>query len=194
MLQNRRNKKLIAGIIVVGAVLVISIILIVFKMSNTQSDPLVLKGETTAETSPNGSTTKPIDETGSASSVESSTTQPDVDPTRITTVMIEPMSITVSYIKGIDGFDYEVMRSPGGTKYVQLSSSRLAGSKCTNDIGQFASIIEKPTTDEKSTLVKSVTVNTVEYGLSLADETCTSDVELLKQYQTSFSDVFNLLK
>ena len=196
MMQNQKKKKRIAPILIVGAVMLIIAILIVVRMANKPSDPLVLKNDTASETSSPSSEPLPKGEvvSDSATTTEPSNTPSELDPAQIATVAIEPMSITVSYVKGVGGFDYEVMRSPSGTKYVQLSASRIAGSKCTNDVGQFASIIEKPTTDEKSTLAKSVTVNAVEYGLSLADASCTSNAELLKQYQTSFSDAFSLLK
>jgi len=87
------------------------------------------------------------------------------------------------------------MRTADSTEYVDFSAPELVGTKCTDDKGVFVSIIQNPSTDEGSaTISKTVTVGEDSYGLSLASETCTSDVELLKQYQTSFSDAFTLLK
>lgn len=117
-----------------------------------------------------------------------------IDPAKVTTIDIAPMSIIVSYMKGVGGFDFEVLRTSGGTKYVQFSSPKLVGTKCTNDEGVFASIIEAPTADEAATLAKTTTVDGTTYGLSLADATCTPDAGLLKQYQDAFSEPFSLLK
>jgi hypothetical protein len=104
------------------------------------------------------------------------------------------MQITVSYVKVNAGFEYYVMRTASGTQYVEFSSPELVGTKCTDDKGVFASIIESPSTNESTTLSKTTTVDDTKYGLSLADATCTKDPELLKQFQSSFSDAFSLLK
>ena len=160
-------------------------------LNNIQSKT---KTDASNQTSASREETAVTPETNTAPKPESTEPESTIDPATTSTVEIEPMDIVVSYVKGVGGFDYEVMRSPGGTKYVQFSASKLSGTKCTDDAGVFASIIEKPSPDEKATLVKTTTVNTVEYGLSLVDETCTIDVQLLKQYQASFNDAFSLLK
>lgn len=125
---------------------------------------------------------------------EDTTNETAIDPEQVSTTTIEPMAIIVSYMKGIEGFEYSVERNPNGTQYVQFSSPRLVGTKCTNDKGVFASIIEKPTEDESATLNKKTTVSGTLYGLSLADASCTPDEAMLKEYQDAFSTPFTLLK
>lgn len=125
---------------------------------------------------------------------EDTTSEVAIDPEQVSTTAIEPMGITVSYIKGIEGFEFQVLMNPNGTQYVQFSSSTLAGTRCTDDIGVFASIIEAPTENENATLVKTTTVDSTTYGLSLSDASCTNDEALLKQYQEAFSAPFTLLK
>lgn len=117
-----------------------------------------------------------------------------LDPATVGTIDIQPLSLTVSYVKGIEGFEYTVKRSSGGTQYVEFMSPQLVGTKCTDDTGTFASIIESPDTNEASTITATQTVDGTKYGLSLSDTTCTGNEELLKQYQASFRDAFSLLK
>jgi hypothetical protein len=133
---------------------------------------------------------------------ETSTTEPEttapvvtVDPTTVDSVDIVPLDITVSYVKGIPGFTYAIQRSQNGTRYIEFSSADLIGTKCTDDTGIFASIIENPSPDtEGATVSTTTTVGQDTYGLSLATDTCTSNPELLKQYQASFNDAFTLLR
>ena len=117
-----------------------------------------------------------------------------LDPESVGTVDITPMGIKVSYVKGVGGFEYEVLRASGGTRYVELRSPTLVGSKCTNDAGTFASIIDSPSENERAVLAATTTVRGKVYGLSLADATCTSDVDSLAAYQKSFKDAFTLLE
>ena len=104
------------------------------------------------------------------------------------------MSITVSYVKGVGGFEFEVHRTPSGTQYVDFKSSDLVGTKCTDDEGIFATILESPGSDEQATLTKTIKLDGTTYGLSLAATTCTSDTTKLSAYQQSFNDAFSLLK
>jgi hypothetical protein len=90
-------------------------------------------------------------------------------------------------MKGVGGFEYEVLRAEGGRKYIELRNSELIGSKCDNDAGAFASIIETPSESEQGTLAKTTVVDGVKYGLSLALPTCTNNESLLKSYQDAFS-------
>jgi cytoskeletal protein RodZ len=193
MVQKKGRKTLVTTLVVIGViVLVVAIIVAVRALSSKPTD-------TTSTTSTNDSPalTEEAEKTQKPSSTttpEETTAQSTVDPATVSTVSIEPMSLNVSYIKGIGGFDYEVKRAPNGTKYVQFSSTKLVGTKCTDDVGSFASIIDSPTADESTTLAETATVDGTSYGLSLADPTCTSDPTLLQQYQSAFSEAFTLLK
>jgi len=193
MAQRKSRKKLFTILIVVGVIaLTIAGIAIVRSMSSTTP---VESSETTKKDTP--AVTDKAEDTDKVASediTKDSNAEPAIDPEQVSTVAIEPMTITVSYMKGVGGFDYQVLRTPSGTKYVQFSSSNLVGTKCTDDIGVFASIIESPTTDEAATLSKTTTTDGMTYGLSLADTTCTSDAGLLKQFQDAFSGAFSLLK
>ncbi len=125
---------------------------------------------------------------------EPKTEETTIDPELVSVATIEPMAIEVAYLKGIEGFEFAVLSNPNGTKYVQFISPKLVGSKCTNDTGVFASIIEEPTENEAATLTKKISVKDTTYGLSLTDSSCTNDEALLKQYQDAFSTPFTLLK
>lgn len=187
MVQKKARKNLIATLVVVGAlVLIVAIVAVVKAMSSSEPPAST---ETTKQETP-----EITDESETTDTPTGEPLEPTIDPATVTTVAIEPLSITVSYLKGVGGFDFEVLRSANGTKYVQFSSARLTGTKCTDDKGQFASIIENPSADEAATLAKTTTVDGTAYGLSLADATCTTDSELLKQYQDAFSGAFSLLK
>ena len=196
MVQKRASYKRIA--IIAVAVVALLIAALVYATRSQPADTSESSTDTSVKDSSdeNDATAdgQANDETQAPSTAPEQTNQSAVDPALVSTVAIEPMSLVVSYTKGIGGFNYEVRRTPGGTKYVELSSEKLAGTKCTNDIGAFASIIEKPTADESSTIENKTTVEGVEYGLSLSDPTCTSDAALLKQYQDAFAAAFSLLK
>lgn len=105
------------------------------------------------------------------------------------------MTITVSYVKGVGAFEYQVLRTPSGTQYVEFRSTDLVGTKCTDDAGAFASIIQNPSsTDNTSSVSQTVELESTKYGLALSGTNCTPNVELLQQYQQSFSKGFSLLK
>lgn len=195
-MQLKGRSKLGKILAVAGAlVLVVVIAIVAFSLlsnRDTESDQAVNNGTQSTDEQDT-----PVDTPATDQPAEAPVTpapESTVDPAQVATVDIVPMTIVVPYVKGVGGFDYEVLRTASGTKYVQFSSSKLVGTKCTDDIGQFASIIEKPSADEATTLAKTTTIDGVQYGLSLADATCTSDADSLKQYQTSFSDAFSLLK
>lgn len=201
MMVRKRSKRALYIVIGVLIALVFVVGIVVFaKTSNNETSK-------NADTSPSTDTTKTPDATTPSNSENDNNTSnetPDVpkdttntatiDPGQVSTIAIEPMLITVSYMKGIEGFDFQVLRNPNGTKYVQFSAPKLVGTKCTNDVGAFVSIIENPTADEAATLTKTTETDGKTYGLSLADATCTADAALLKQYQDAFSEPFSLLK
>ncbi len=191
MVQKKGRKKLFAALAILAALLlIIGGIALAKSLSFTKSadSSSTAKKDTPAISDQTNSTNK------STPDVPKATDQPAVDPAKVNTVDIEPMQLTVSYIKGIGGFNFQVLKTPNGTTYVQFSSTKLAGTKCTNDEGDFASILESPTADESSTLAKTTVVGGTTYGLSLADGSCTSSPDLLKQYQDAFSEPFSLLK
>lgn len=148
--------------------------------------------------SKSGTTDADADSDGNSNSNSSTKSEtPDatkLDPATISTIDIAPMGITVSYVKGVGGFEYSVKRTADGTNYVDFSSPDLVGTKCTNDTGVIVSIIQSPSSTDSSTISKTVTVDGVKYGLSLSGTSCTANVDLLKKYQASFSNAFSLLK
>ncbi len=193
--KGKRRTFIIVGAIV-ALVLIVGIILVVNALGSGKSDPYK-QVETTnnPDTSSNDESkntdTKPAED---SNKTDDTSNEPTLDPATVSTVVIEPMQITVSYVKVNAGFEYYVTRTASGTQYVEFSSPELVGTKCTDDKGVFASIIESPSATESTTLSKTTTVDDTKYGLSLADATCTKDPELLKQFQSSFSDAFSLLK
>ncbi|OYW41771.1 hypothetical protein B7Z28_02170 [Candidatus Saccharibacteria bacterium 32-45-3] len=125
---------------------------------------------------------------------DNSPTPVTIPPEQLATIDIEPMGLTVSYVKGIGGFGYQILRSPDGTRSVEFRNESLIGTKCTDDEGTFASIIENPTSDAAVLLDQKATIDGVTYGLSLSSGTCTGEPDMLANYQKSFSDAFGLLK
>lgn len=192
---SKRRNILIAAAAAIVVVIVVAIIMVTQSM-NTKTDPY--KQTETINEAPDTTTTDPVPD--STTDTTPDTTDPanddtsTLDPATVSTIDVAPVGITVSYVKGVGGFDYLVQRTTNGTRYVEFRNESLAGTKCTGDEGPFASILVDPTTDESATLAKKITVEGTVYGLSLAAATCTSDPGLLKQYQDSFSSAFSLLK
>lgn len=121
--------------------------------------------------------------------------EPVIDPTTVSTIDVTPLGIVVTYGKSLPGFGFEVKRSAAGTQYAEFSSERLIGTKCTDDAGLFATIIKNPSdTESQTTVSKTKTLGSDVFGLSIAGDNCTSDAELLKQFQSSFSDNFSALR
>ncbi|MGV9001690.1 MAG: hypothetical protein ACOH18_01905 [Candidatus Saccharimonadaceae bacterium] len=187
--------------VLVVLLLVIGVIALVRGFGHDKTDPYDTSKTPSSKTdttdnSANDDSSQKADPTNpdANTSTDTSNNQAAPDPATVTTVDIAPMSITVSYIKGVGGFDYQVLRTSNGTRYVEFSSSELVGTKCTNDIGVFASILADPETNESTTLAKTTTMDGTKYGLSLEPSTCTSNAEKLQAYQKSFSDAFSLLK
>jgi len=192
--KGSRKKLYTAGAVLAVLLLFIGAIAVVKAVSHNKADPYATETPATApDDSPDPSSPKVTTPQDTTTPGETSD-DPVIDPATVNTIDIPPMSITVSYVKGIGGFQYQVHRTANGTQYVEFSSSDLAGTKCTNDIGVFASILESPEDDDSSALAKTTTVEGTKYGLSLADSTCTSNAQKLQAYQKSFSDAFSLLK
>jgi len=179
-----RARLIITGIVLVLVVLAVCGIV------------LAKRGETPAEPALMPTETKQADATGATKPAPSSDEDEVVlaDPETLSTVDIEPLGVTVSYTKGIQGFSYEVKRTTKSTQYVEFSAEELTGTKCTNDQGLFATIIKDPSTTDEATLAQTTKVADVSYGLSLAGKGCTVDAALLEQYQTAFSEGFSSLK
>ncbi len=189
MVRKKGKKTLYIVIAVVVVIVLIAGIVAIVNAMNSSPTP-----DTTNTVKKDEPSIPKEAETTETTVQEDTATASTVDPALVSTVTIDPMMIIVSYMKGINGFEFQVVRSPSGTEYAQLSAPKLVGTKCTNDAGIFASIIKDPTSDEKATLTKTTTVDGTTYGLSLADASCTSDEALLKQYQDAFSEPFSLLK
>lgn len=197
MVQKWGKRKVIIALAIILVVLAAIGVFNVINMNNKdKSDPYVPRDTSSSETDIITPTDEAEPETDAPEVVKD--TEPSdssaIDPATVTTVDIAPMTITVSYVKGVGGFDYQVLRTTNGTHYVEFSSSELVGTKCTNDIGVFASVLADPDTNESTTLAKTTTVDGTKYGLSLEPSTCTSNEDKLQAYQKSFSDAFSLLK
>ncbi len=201
MVQRKHNRALTISLAVLTILLVAIGTIVLIRVFNTNPDPLVQ--QETSSSSTDVSNDMPAEEMDT--SVESvdletpneettTTSEPELDPATVNTIDIEPMELTVSYVKGSGGFEYEVLRTTNGTRYVEFRSPTLIGTKCTNDEGAFASILANPDSNESTTLTKTTTVEETKYGLSLESSTCTSDEAKLQAYQKSFSDAFSLLK
>jgi hypothetical protein len=118
-----------------------------------------------------------------------------VDPSTLSSIDIEPLEITVFYTKGTGGFEFEVLRASDGTRYVEFSNSELVGTKCSDDNGVFATVIESPAAPEDTSIIsETVVVDGTTYGLSLATDTCTANADLLKTYQSGFMNGFSQLE
>lgn len=200
--RDKNRAFIIAGAALLVLIALVGTISLINGLNSGKSDPY----KQTETTQPDDTSTSDQNTSVDTDSSNTSTTDPDTstgsdastdatpDPSTLSTIDITPMSITVSYVKGIGGFEYSVSRAARGTQYVAFSSPELVGTKCTDDKGEFATILADPSSDESATVSKSVTVEGVKYGLSLTAANCTKDPELLKKYQTSFSDAFGLLK
>jgi len=186
------RKRLILALSLLGVLLVaIGAVALMKVILPGKEDPYTAPNTTTSEEGDKATETEAPNDTPSTE-VETSTSAPD--PATVSTIDIQPMEITVSYVKGVGSIEYEVLRTPSGTRYVEFRSAELVGTKCTNDQGTFVSILASPSGDESATLTKTTKIDDTTYGLSLADPACTSNTDTLKEYQQSFSDAFSLLK
>ena len=190
--SNSKRKWIIGA--AVGVVVLAVAIFLIAQLGGQKNDPY-RQTETVNKTPDPTDTTEPTDDKPVPTDTDTDK-EPvaELDPATVSTIDIAPLGVTASYVKGVGGFEYAVQRTPSGTRYVQFSNEELVGTKCTDDSGPFASILVNPSSDESATLAKKVTVDGTVYGLSLAAVTCTSNVDLLKQYQASFTSAFHLLK
>lgn len=199
MVRSKKKRTLIIVIIVLAVLLVaIGTIAIINGMKGKEKDPFVQKEQSTSSTSDknnsNNSPTPTNNDTSKNTDTSKDSDAAALDPSTLATITIDPMNITVSYIKGAGGFSYEVNRTADGRRYVDFSSDALVGTKCTDDTGIFVSILQSPNENEKATVSKTTVVDGTTYGLSIASNTCTSDSAALKKYQDAFSQAFSLLK
>lgn len=201
MVQKKGRRKLYTALAVFLVLLVaIGTIALIKALGSDKQDPY-LKDETSSsivdtsdDADANQDATPDAQDDADATKTDETDKETAPDPATVATVDIAPMEITVSYVKGAGGFEYEVLRTSNGTRYVEFRSSDLAGTKCTNDKGTFATILANPNETEGATISKTTTVDGTKYGLSLEGATCTSSTDKLEDYQKSFSDAFSLLK
>jgi len=190
MAQGLGNKKIVIAIIVAAVLLVAATVLIIVQQANRNNVDTTV--ETSQQPETTQETTKPEPE--KENSDEAMTPASALDPSTVSTIDIQPLDLTVSYVKGIPGFEYQILRTAQGTKYAELTNEAIKGTKCTDDTGVFASIIVSPGDAEAPTLDAKTVVEGTTYGLSLASNTCTNNQELLDKFQSSFSSAFSLLK
>jgi hypothetical protein len=181
---------IVTGIILAVVLVVVGAIMLTKKP--TQPSP-VSTPNASNQTTPAKDTTTETDATDPTTTTPDSAV-PSVDPQTLTSVAITPLAITVFYSKGTPGFEFTVLKTADKTQYVQFTSSDLVGTKCTDDQGAFASIIKNPSVDEAQTTSQTVKVGSDTYGLSLASAGCTSNTDLLAEYQTGFKNGFSNLK
>jgi cytoskeletal protein RodZ len=193
MARTQGKKRLIAAIVVLGIVLLIVGVIVVAKnVSQKPATKTTDTSKTSADITKDASTTE-TDTTDP--STTNTTASPSVDPATLTSIDVQPLGIAVSYTKGVGAFNFEVKKTADQTQYVEFSSTDLAGTKCTDDNGLFASIIKNPSSSEvQATITQTVKVGNDTYGLSLAGKGCTSNPDLLDQYQTAFTNGFPSLK
>lgn len=183
------TKKRNIALLIVGVILLVIVAVVAVRVF-TPSEVTVTEGVDTTVQQPQPEVTTPETTEPAPSEDANAVTVPAED---IATVVIEPMNIEVSYVKSGEGFAYAVSRTAAGTRFVDFTSETLIGTRCTDDEGIFASIIENPSEAEAATLSKTTTIDGVSYGLSLVTANCTGNPERLAQFQASFSDVFSLL-
>lgn len=188
-----RRKKV--TIVIVVAILAIAAIGTFILLQNKEGTPSssndeVVSREDAQDETPSSPTPEGTVEDGRS---EDSSAE-DIDPATLATIDIEPASLTVSYVKGVGGFEYEVLRLSEGRRSVELRNADLVGTKCDQDTGVFVSIVQSPNESEQATIEKTTKVDGVTYGLSIASPTCTDEPELLKKYQDAFTKPFSLLK
>ncbi len=191
MAKGQGKKGLIVTIVVLGLTLLVAGGIVIWQNANrTATTTPAVSTDASSAASSKGST----DTTAATSSTTTAST-PAVDPSTLDSIDIDPLKVTVFYTKGVGGFDFNVLRTANGTQYVSFSNTDLVGTKCTNDEGDFASIIKNPTsTEDNATISQKVKVGSDTYGLSLAASNCTSNPDLLAKYQTAFTNGFSQLK
>jgi hypothetical protein len=192
MAKGKGKTGLIVTIVALGLTLVIVGTIVLLQSLNKP----VVSDQATPETTTPTETEAPAEDTpATTDGDETNTPDSTVDPSTLTSIAIEPMRLEVFYTKGTPGFEFAIKRTADRTQYIEFSSPKLVGTKCTDDDGVFATIIKNPTsTENESTISKKTTVGEDSYGLSLAEATCTGNPDLLKTYQSAFDDGFGSLK
>ena len=194
MAKGQGKTGLIITIIVLGLTLLIVGGFVIWQNGQKTDTMDVSSQSTSTDTQPGAENT---DETNPEATVPTvtDTSSTSVNPATLSSIVIEPLAITASYTKGIPGFEFAVKRTSDGTQYVEFSAPELVGTKCTNDSGAFATIIKGvKTTEDSSTLSQKKSIDGIDYGLSLVSPDCTSNVELLKEYQSAFTNGFSYLR
>lgn len=187
--------KLIIGLAVLVAVVAFGLLYVL----NRKDDNSTAKQPDTSEVKKNDSHTDTTNQPNKDQKPpEDSSEKPDqaavIDPATLNVIEVSQARLAVFYVKGIGSLEYEVLRSSDGRKYVEFRNPELIGTKCEDDLGVFVSILESPNSSEQTTVSNKVSVEGVEYGLSVASPTCTSNAELLTKYQDAFIKPFSLLK
>lgn len=139
-------------------------------------------------------TDTPAEEEAPAEAIPEEVPAATIDPSTVSRIAVEPLELSVAYVKGVPGFGFSVERTASGTRYVAFSSEALIGTKCTDDEGVFASIVVNPSEQDTPTVTETKKLDDTTYGLSLPDDTCTADTTLFTQYQAAFRDAFSLLE
>lgn len=191
MARIQRRTVFITAAIVLVVILLIALAVVLTKKHATPATTTA----TNASQQPTSSkdTTTETDSTETTSPTNQ-TTAPVADPSTLSSVDIDGLGIKVFYTKGTPGFEYAIKKTTDGTQYVEFTSTDLIGTKCTNDEGVFAMITKNPSASEdQGTVSQTTKVGNDSYGLSLASASCTSNDELLNQYQTGFKNGFSSL-
>jgi len=187
-IMQSRKKRMVTIIVLTALVLLIGGAALAKSLSGSSSKSAPT--QTPATTSSSGAQ---AETDGDQTTKTEAAVTPAVDPATLNSIAVEPLAINVFYTKGVPGFDFTVKRTTDGTQYVEFSNSDLIGTKCTGDIGPFASIIKNPTATALPTVTETVKVGSDTYGLSLAAKDCTANATLLDQYQTAFTNGFKSL-
>ncbi len=187
MAKGQGKTGLIVTIIVLALTLGVVSAIVIYQNVNRPVDT------TTADTQ-NEEAETPAESTTEEEQPEPEPEQPNDGPGDMKSIDVEPMSIKVYYGEGTDGFEFLVKRANGGTQYAEFSTDALVGTKCTDDQGIFATIVEDPSTSEQQTTAdQTVSVDGMTYGLLLASDSCTSNPQLLATYQDAFRQGFGFL-
>lgn len=197
--MTQSKKRRIVGI-VIAVVIVIVLVWILVAVHGEKQSAVVPSNDTSKQQAAKTTDEQTKTNTDAQTGTNSDTTQvqsqtPVADPATLSSVDVAPLGITVSYTKGTPGFEYTVDKTADNTQYVEFTSTDLVGTKCTDDEGLIASIIENPTsTENQTTISQTIKVGSNTYGLSLASPGCTANTDLLTQYQAGFKDGFSSLK
>lgn len=172
--------------------------IIVFQRSSTPDKTNVITTTSPDKASPGSaavkSDTPAIVGSGTVAVAKSDTT-PVIDPSTLNSVDVAPLGVAVSYTKGVHGFNFEVKKTESKTQYAEFNAPELIGTICTDDNGTFASIIKNPTsTEDQTTITTTTKLGDDSYGLSLSGKNCTTNQQLLSQYQAAFTNGFSSLK